>query len=44
VIASIGATWWAVPLMILGTVVCALIGGLIGRRLLKKHFERAGIV
>lgn len=44
VVASIGATWWAIPLMLLGTVVCALIGGLIGRRLLKKHFEKAGIV
>ena len=44
IIHSIGAAWWAIPLMILGTIVCAIIGGLIGKRLLKKHFERAGII
>lgn len=41
---SIGANWWAIPLMLLGTVLCALIGGYIGKKLLKKHFEKAGIV
>ena len=44
VIDSIGANWWAIPLMLLGTVLCALIGGYIGKKLLKKHFEKAGIV
>lgn len=44
VIHSIGANWWAVPSMTLITVLFALIGGLIGRNLLKKHFEKAGIV
>ncbi len=44
VIHSIGAHWWAVPLMAVVTILFALIGGLIGRRLLKKHFEKAGIV
>lgn len=44
VIHSIGATWWAIPAMIIGTLVCALIGGLIGKKLMKKHFEKAGVV
>lgn len=44
VIDAIGANWWAVPGMILGTLLCAVIGGLIGKKLLKKHFEKAGIV
>ncbi len=44
VIQSIGANWWVVPAMIVGTVLFAIIGGLIGKRLLKKHFEKAGIV
>ena len=44
VINAIGANRWAVPAMIAGTVVCAMIGGMIGKKLLKKHFEKAGIV
>lgn len=44
VIHSIGANWWAIPTMILGTVICAVIGGMIGKKLLKKHFHKAGIV
>lgn len=44
IVHSIGANRWAIPAMILGTVVCAVIGGMIGRKLLKKHFEKAGIV
>lgn len=44
IIHSIGATWWVLPLMIIGTIICAIIGGLIGKKLLKKHFEKAGIV
>ncbi|MBU3186318.1 MptD family putative ECF transporter S component [Clostridium estertheticum] len=30
--------------MIISTVILALIGGLIGRSMLKKHFKKAGIV
>lgn len=30
--------------MLLGTVLCALAGGYIGKKLLRKHFEKAGIV
>ena len=44
VIQSIGVNWWAIPAMILGTILCAVIGGLIGKKLLKKHFEKAGII
>lgn len=44
VIDSIGANWWAIPVMLLGTILCAMIGGFIGKKLLKKHFEKAGIV
>ena len=44
VIDSIGANWWAIPAMLLGTILCAFIGGFIGKKLLKKHFEKAGIV
>ncbi len=44
IIHSIGANWWAIPAMILGTLLCAIIGGMMGRKLLKKHFEKAGIV
>ena len=34
---------WSFVLVIAGIFVCALLGGLIGRALLKKHFARAGI-
>lgn len=44
IIDSIGVNWWAIPAMLLGTILCAFIGGLIGKKLLKKHFEKAGIV
>ncbi len=44
VINAIGVNKWAIPVMILGTIACALIGGFIGKKLLKKHFEKAGIV
>ena len=44
VIDAIGTNWWALPLMAAITVLCAVISGMIGRKLLRKHFERAGIV
>ena len=44
VIDAIGANWWALPLMAAITVLCAVISGMIGRKLLRKHFERAGNV
>ena len=34
---------WMLPAMILATVVCALVSGLAGMRLLRRQFERAGV-
>ncbi len=44
IVDTIGTVWWILPCMLLGTILCAIIGGFIGRKLLKKHFEKAGIV
>lgn len=35
---------WLLPAMIVGTLLAALSSAIIGKKLLKKHFERAGIV
>ena len=35
---------WMLPAMIIGTLICAALSGLLGQRLLKKHFERSGVV
>ncbi len=34
---------WSLVLVIAGIFVCALLGGLIGKAILKKHFAKAGI-
>ncbi|MEE3405821.1 MAG: MptD family putative ECF transporter S component [Acutalibacteraceae bacterium] len=34
---------WMCPVTFIAAFVCGIIGGLIGRRLMKKHFEKAGI-
>ena len=34
---------WSIALVVAGIFVCALLGGLIGRAILKKHFIKAGI-
>lgn len=34
---------WILPLLVIGAFVAGILGGLIGRRIFKKHFERAGI-
>ena len=44
IINAIRINWWVIPLMILGTIICAIIGGFIGKKLLKKHFEKVGII
>lgn len=31
------------PLILLGTVIISVISGLVGKKLLKKQFERAGV-
>lgn len=35
---------WSSVLVIAGIFICAIIGGMIGKALLKKHFVKAGIV
>ena len=44
IINAIRINWWIIPLMILGTIVCAIIGGFVGKKLMKKHFEKVGII
>lgn len=34
---------WMLPGIIIGTVLCALISAFVGKKLLKKQFEKAGI-
>lgn len=34
---------WSIVLVIAGIFLCAIIGGLIGKSILKKHFAKAGI-
>ncbi len=36
--------WWVAVLIIVGSMVCGVIGGIVGKSMMKKHFERAGIV
>ena len=35
---------WSLVLVVAGIFVCAILGGLIGKAVLKKHFAKAGIV
>ncbi|MBQ9608853.1 MAG: MptD family putative ECF transporter S component [Lachnospiraceae bacterium] len=35
---------WMIIVLLVFTFVCGIVGGLIGKKLLKKHFEKAGIV
>jgi len=34
---------WMLPVLIVVTIISALIGGLLGKRMMKKHFVRSGI-
>ncbi|RLP09725.1 MptD family putative ECF transporter S component [Propionibacterium australiense] len=36
-------TGWMLPLMIASILGCALVSGLLGRRLLRRQFEKAGV-
>ncbi len=40
---GIFAHTWLIPVLIAPCVVCGWIGGFLGKTLLKKHFEKAGI-
>lgn len=42
-LSSIMSHTWLAPVLCVATLVCGLIGGFIGRAVLKKHFEKAGI-
>lgn len=35
---------WMCPVTFLAAFMCGIIGGLLGKKLMKKHFEKAGIV
>ena len=35
---------WMCPVMLVICLVCGILGGLLGKKLLKKHFSKAGIV
>ena len=37
------ATDWMLPVMVLATVACAVVSGLLGMRLLHRQFEKAGM-
>lgn len=44
IVHKIGTSGWILPTMIAATLAAAVIGGRIGRKLLKKHFKKAGIL
>ena len=35
---------WMCPVMFAAAFICGIIGGLLGRKIMKKHFEKVGIV
>lgn len=35
---------WIIPLLIVGIAVASVLGGILGRKIMKKHFERSGII
>lgn len=35
---------WLIPLLYGATFLCGIAGGLLGKKILKKHFEKAGLV
>ena len=34
---------WMCPVLLVVCFVCGIIGGIIGKAMMKKHFEKAGI-
>ena len=34
---------WMAPVLLIACFVCGILGGLLGRAILKKHFEKAGL-
>lgn len=43
-ISLVAENWWVALLIAISSMICGVIGGLIGKKMMKKHFERAGIV
>lgn len=37
-------TGWVFPAMVIGGFISGIIGGLIGKSVMKKHFEKSGLV
>ena len=35
--------WWSLLLFVALNFICGIIGGIIGKKIMKKHFEKAGI-
>ena len=36
--------WWIMPILYITTFLGGLLGGLLGKKVLKKHFEKAGLL
>lgn len=43
-LATIGQLSWLFVVIVIATFGCGILGGLLGRRVFTKHFQRAGIV
>jgi hypothetical protein rflaF_10239 len=41
---EIGHMSWVFAVIIVGTFLCGILGGVLGQRIFNKHFRRAGIV
>ena len=37
-------TGWVFPVMVIGGFISGVIGGMIGKSVMKKHFEKSGLV
>ena len=35
---------WIIPVLMVGIAVASVLGGILGRKIMKKHFERSGII
>ena len=36
--------WWIMPILYITTFAGGILGGLLGKKVLKKHFEKAGLL
>ena len=35
---------WIIPVLMVGIAIASVLGGILGRKIMKKHFERSGII